>query len=77
MCGHLPLVAPPTLTRKALGFFPIVPQFIEKSVEHMLGGRPFFFSGIILLMGRCDLVHNEFWPCGNLDSLQSKEVLVG
>ena len=76
-CDHLSLVAPPNAHQESLGFFPIVPQFIEKSVEHMLGGRFFFFSGIILLMGRCDLVHNEFRPCGNLDSLQSKEVLVG
>ena len=71
-----PLLLLQTPIGKASGFFPIVPQFIEKSVEHMLGGRPFFFSGIILLMGQYDLVHNEFWPCGNLDSLQSKEVLV-
>ena len=72
-----PLLLLQTLNGKALGFFPTVPQFIEKYVEHMLGERPFFFSGIILLMGRCDSVHNEFWPCGDPDSLQSKEVLVG
>ena len=64
-------------TGKALGFFPIVPQFTEKSIEHMLGGRPFLFSSIILSMGRCDSVHNEFRPCGGPDSLQSKEVLSG
>ena len=72
-----PLLLLQTPTGKASGFFPIVPQFIEKSAEHMLGGRPFLFSGIILSMGQCDSVHNEFWPCGDLDSLQSKEVLVG
>ena len=77
MFDHLPLVIPPNAHRESLRLFPIVPQFIEKSVEHMLGGRPFFFSGTISLMGRCDSVHNEFWPCGDPDSLQSKEVLVG
>ena len=77
MCGHLPLVAPPNAHWESLSFFPIVPQFIEKSTEHMLGGRPFLFSGTMSLMGRCDSVHNEFWSCEDLDSLQSKEVLVG
>ena len=77
MCGHLPLVALQTPTGKASGFFPIVPQFTKKSAEHMLGGRPFLFSGTILSMGRCDLVHNDSQPSGDLDSLQSKEVLVG
>ena len=72
-----PLLLLQTPTGKASGFFPIVPQFIEKSIEHMLGGRPFFLSDITLLMGRCDLVHNEFRPCGDPDSLQSKDVLVG
>ena len=62
---------------KASGSFPIVPQFTEKSAGHMLGGRPFFFSSTILSMGRCDLVHNDSQPSGDLDSLQSKEVLVG
>ena len=76
MFDHLPLAIPPNAHRESLRLFPIVPQFIEKSVEHMLGERPFFLSDITLLMGRCDLVHNEFRPCGNLDSLQSKEVLV-
>ena len=77
MCGHLPLLLLQTPTGKASGFFPIVPQFIEKFAEHMLGGRPFFFSGTILSMGQCDSIYNEFWPCGDLDSLQSKDVLVG
>ena len=77
MCGHLPLVAPPNAHRESLRLFSIVPQFIEKSTEHMLGGRPFFFSGTILSMGRCDLVHNEFRPCGDPNFLQSKVVLVG
>jgi len=72
-----PLLLLQTPTRKTLGFFPIVSQFTKKSAGHMLGGRPFFFSGTILSMGRCDLVHNEFRPYGDPDSLQSKEVLVG
>ena len=77
MCGHLPLVAPPNAHWESLSFFPIVPQFIEKFAKHMLGGRPFFFSGTILSMGRCDSVHNDYQPCGDPDCLQSKEVLVG
>ena len=76
-CVDLPLLLLQTSIGKASGFFPIAPQFIKKSAEHMLGGRPFFFFGTISLMGWCDSVHNEFQPCGDPDSLQSKEVLVG
>ena len=77
MCGHLPLVAPPNAHQESLRLLPIVPQFTEKSAGHRLGGRPFFFYDTILSMGRCDLVHNDSQPSGDLDSLQSKEVLVG
>ena len=49
-----------TPTGKATGFFPIVPQFTKKSVEHLLGGWPFLFSGTILSTGRCWL--GSRWP---------------
>ena len=51
MFDHLPLVIPPNAHQESLRLFPIVPQFIEKSVEHMLGGRSFFLPDITLLMG--------------------------
>ena len=51
MCGQLPLVAPPNAHQESLRLFPIVPQFIEKFAKHMLGGRPFFFSGTIFIDG--------------------------
>ena len=37
----------------------------------------FSFPIAILSMGRCDLVYDDFWPCGDSNSLQSNEALVG
>ena len=78
MCGHLPLVCSSKCPLgKPQAFFSIVPQFTEKSAGHLLGGWSFPFSGTILSTGRCDSVHDDLWPCGDPDSLQSKEALVG
>ena len=62
---------------KATGFFPIISQFTEKSAGQLLGGWPFPFSGTILSTGQCDSVHDDLRPCGDPDSLQSKEALMG
>ena len=49
----------------------------EELAGYLLGRRLFPFSCTILSMGRCDLVHDDPWPYGDPDSLQSKEALVG
>ena len=51
--------------------------FPEKSAGYLLVRRLFPFFGIILLMGRCDLVYDDPRPCGDPDSLQSKRSLGG
>ena len=77
-----PLLLLQTPIGPTLGFFPKVPQFIEKSVEHMLGGRPFLFSGTILSTSWCWF--GSRWPLAlwgpklasiqrNLDRLISSE----
>jgi len=76
MCGHLPLVrstkCPPG---KPQASFPQFPSH-QESAGHLLGGlSP--FPGTILSTRHHDLVHDDLWPCGDPDSLQSKEVLVG
>ena len=50
---------------------------IEKSTGYLLVRWLFPFFGIILLMGRCDLVYDDPRPCGDPDSLQSKRSLGG
>ena len=49
----------------------------EELARYLLGRRLFPFSCTILSIGQCDLVHDDPRPYGDLDSLQSKEVLVG
>ena len=67
MCGHLPLV---TLSsghaKKSVGYMGI---FLADGL----------FSPLMLLLsaGQYDSVHDDLRLCGDPDSLQSKEVLVG
>ena len=49
----------------------------EELARYLLGRWLFPFSCTILSMGRRDLVHDDPWPYGDPDSLQSKEALVG
>ena len=49
----------------------------EKSAGHLLGRWLLPFSVITLLTGRCDSFYDNYQPCGDSDSLQSKEALVG
>ena len=62
ICGHIS-------HRESHRLLPHSFSVTEKSTEHLSGGQPFPFSGTILSMGRCDLVRDEFWPCGDPDSL--------
>ena len=75
--GTFPLFVPSNAYRenhKLLSSgFPVT----EKSATYLLVRWLFPFFGIILLMGRCDLVYDDPWPCGDPDSLQSKRSLGG
>ena len=77
MCGHLPLVCSSNVHREShrllFRSFPVT----EKLARLLSGRRLFPFSGIILSMGRYDLVHDDLRPCGDLESLQSKQASVG
>ena len=73
MCGHLSLVrstkCPPWKPQASF------PQFTKESVGHLMGGHS-PFSSTILSKGRHNLVHDDLRPCGDPDSLRSKEALV-
>ena len=77
VCGHFSLVCSSNAYREnnklLSNGFPV----IEKSVVNLPVRRLFPFFGIILLMGRCNLVYDDLRPCGDPDSLQSKRSLGG
>ena len=67
MCGHLPLIhSIKCSSKKSVGYMGI-----------FLAGSLFSPLMLLLSVGRYDLVHDDLRPHGDLDSLQSKEVLVG
>ena len=72
-----PLFAPSNAYRESHKLLSIDLLVTEELARHLLGKRLFPFSCTILSMGRRDLVHDDPWPYGDPDSLQSKEVLVG
>ena len=76
MCDYLPLVAPPNTHRESLRLLSYNSPIYWEIYRPYVRRETFFLLDITLLMGRCNWVHNEFRPCGNSDSLQSKEVLV-
>ena len=67
MCGHLPLVHSIKHSCQEIGGI----------YGHLFSRRPFPPLMLLLSAGRYDSVHDDLRPCGDLDSVQSKEVLVG
>ena len=74
MRGHFPLVClikcPPGKPQASF-------QRLQEISWAFVRQAAFSFPVAILLMGRCDLVYDDFWPCGDSNFLQSKEALVG
>ena len=77
VCGHFSLVCSSNAYRENHKLLSSRFLVIEKSAGHLLVRWLFPFFGIILLMGRCNLVYDDPWPCVDLDSLQSKRSLGG
>ena len=77
MCEYLPLFGPLNAHWKSHKLLSSGLLVIEELAGYLLGRRLFPFSCTILSMGRHDLVHDDPRPYGDLDSLQSKEALVG
>ena len=77
MCGHFSLVRfIKCLSGKPQASFQRFPSHRE-ICGYLLVRRLFPFFGVILLMGRCDLVYDDPRPCGDPDFLQSKRSLGG
>ena len=77
ICGHLPLFVPSNAYRESHELLSNGLPVTEELAGYLLGRLLFPFSCTILSMGRCDLVYDDPQPYGDLDSLQSKEALVG
>ena len=74
MSGHFPLVC---LIKCPLGKPQPSFQWLWEISRAFVRRAAFSFPVAILLTGRCDLVYDDFWPCGDSNFLQSKEALVG